>query len=165
MSLSDYITIVSGLAIIVLTVLGIMAGSNLKGRKKKRYELAIGSIGTVAAVALIGSVVIAARQRTNEAAHCRSVREQIGKFIAEDEDLQRQCQNALAPVPDVEKFKRETESFLRTNLGESYVARFRDGVTTLSIPGDPPHSLAWSDLHVRNENLETFIHEFVCQTP
>jgi hypothetical protein len=89
------------------------------------------------------------------------IREQLAKYIGESEAMQRTCEDEHAAVPDIPQWKAQVEQFLET-LGHEYVIRFREGVSEAGLGGqvDAAHQACWTDLHVREKNLDRFFDDF-----
>jgi len=88
----------------------------------------------------------------------------LGEFLEEGRQLDIQCHNEQEPPPDDEAnaWADRVEAFLREELDESYVARFRNheglpaGYTGLS---SAPHRKLSGAIGIRLARLEQFLHE------
>lgn len=112
----------------------------------------------VAAIAYV--IVMALRPQGLTNAQRAEVRARLTKFLEESAAMQKACSDQRSPVPDVDKWKQGVENYLGT-LDHSYVVRFQEGASTMG-PGavDEAHRDCWSDLHVRDENLDKFFADF-----
>jgi hypothetical protein len=94
----------------------------------------------------------------------RDIRDRLGEFLVQGQNLRQRCMNESEPPPkgEVDAWAEETENFLISEYGTSYVARFRDHaglpmVATSLTSG--AHVNLWSGLHTRTARLQQFIAE------
>jgi hypothetical protein len=108
-------------------------------------------------------VIVAAAEA--ETAHKIAIRESLGTFIAEGNDLKRRCENPLAPVPrpEADSWKDRVEAYLEKELGHSYVVRFRDRTGIFQseslMNGDNTHNGMCNGLYFFITRLEQFSQE------
>jgi hypothetical protein len=100
---------------------------------------------------------------TRDAAAARrlAIRDGLGSFVAEGNDLKELCRDATKQVPldQTYEWANTVEAFLSTQLGQSYVNRFRDstGVLPMSPAGlGGEHLNVWSYIYSRIFRLEQF---------
>jgi hypothetical protein len=106
------------------------------------------------------TVVMALRPQGLTNTQRAAVRNKLTAFLEESANMQRLCEDNKASVPDVAKWKIGVEKYLET-LDHSYVVRFQEGMTDVGPAGvDAAHRACWSDLHVRDENLDKFFGDF-----
>lgn len=103
--------------------------------------------------------IVAARDA--EAARRIAIREGLGSFVAEGDGLMARCGDPKKPVPldQTNEWANRVEAFLSTQLGQSYVNRFRDSTVTppASLPGaDSEHLNVWAQIYFRVLRLEQF---------
>jgi hypothetical protein len=93
------------------------------------------------------------------------IRETLGLFISEGQEMIDRCADEKRPPPYEEfvKWGQKIEEFLRDHLDEICVARFRSveglPVMATSIVSIEHRSL-WTNLHVRLARLKEFIKEY-----
>src|SRR5947207_3299198 len=94
----------------------------------------------------------------------RKLREALGTFLIEGQELQAQCHyvNREPANSEANAWAERVEQFLQDNLDSGHIARFRDGsglpVGANSI-SSIPHRQLWSGLRVRLARLSQFIAE------
>ncbi|MEK7281221.1 MAG: hypothetical protein AAB037_02565, partial [Chloroflexota bacterium] len=94
----------------------------------------------------------------------RGIRERLGGFLEEGRLLAARCadESKAAPTAEAQEWAERAEEFLRKNLGEGYVARFRSAaglpLTATSIT-KAEHRNLWSGIYTRNARLAEFIAE------
>jgi hypothetical protein len=94
----------------------------------------------------------------------KNIRIRLGEFLEQGRVLMRRCANEkeAAPEDEAQEWANAAEDYMRANLDESYVARFRDGsdlplgVTTIN---SAPHRQLWSGIKVRVARLQQFVSE------
>jgi len=102
--------------------------------------------------------------RLDDRAKRKQIRERLGQFLGRGRELQLQCGDESKPPPskETEHWATETEAYLRKELGESYVARFRNDAG-LPMTGNSirsiPHRTLWAGIDSRLARLEQFIQE------
>jgi hypothetical protein len=99
--------------------------------------------------------------RDAEAARRLAIREWLGSFVAEGNNLKDQCRDVTKQVPldQTYEWANRIEAFLSTQLGQSYVNRFKDstGVPLASPPGlEGEHLNVWAYIYSRIFRLEQF---------
>ncbi len=99
--------------------------------------------------------------RDAEAARRLAIREWLGLFVAEGNNLKEQCRDVTKQVPldQAYEWANRIEAFLSTQLGLSYVNRFKD--STGILPASPPglggeHLNVWAYIYSRIFRLEQF---------
>ena len=92
-----------------------------------------------------------------------AVKEGIGNFIAEGNNLMTNAANEAFPPPtdSAQAWADRVEAFLNTNLGPSYVTRFRDGTGTppIHFSNDAAHQNLRVGIYTRLLRLEEFSRE------
>lgn len=94
----------------------------------------------------------------------RAVREALGEFMEEGNQLRAQCTHENEPPPNekTDDWAARAEACLREHLGDSYVFRFRSSAG-LPIAGtsisSQLHRELWSGIHIRVARLDQFIAE------
>jgi len=146
-------------AFAVITVLAsVLATTN---RRARAAIITLGVLGIVAA-----SINAYLTKAGTDAAQMerRAIRVKMAEFIKEGLALTRRCANESEPPPteEADEWAARTESFLRTNLDESYVARFRSSsglpLWATSI-NSAPHRKLSTGIHVRLARLNQFLEE------
>ena len=99
--------------------------------------------------------------RDAEAARRLAIREGLGSFVAEGNDLKEQCRDATkqAPLGQACEWANRVEAFLSTQLGQSYVNRFRNSTgVSLAFPAGlgGEHLNVWNYVYSRLFRLEQF---------
>jgi hypothetical protein len=99
--------------------------------------------------------------RDARAAKKKYIMEQLGKFIEDGNAIKARCEDSALPVPltDANDWKERVETFLETELGHSYVIRFRDRTGIFQseiIDGDDAHINMWSSFYNFIVRLEQF---------
>jgi hypothetical protein len=120
------------------------------------------SISAIGATSYSQHLVIA--QKTEERARRNMIRDQLGEFIGQGIILLNLAATASSPLPTdtTNAWAASVENFLRSNLGNSYVIRFRDatGMPPLNPTGvDEEHQDLWRDIYSRMLRLEQFSQE------
>ena len=146
-------------AFAVITVLAsVLATSN---RRARAAIITVGVLGILAAS--INTYLTKARAYAAQMER-RAIRVKMAKFIEDGLALKRRCTNESEspPTDEANKWAARTEAFLRADLDESYVARFRSGSGlppwTTSIQSTEHRNLS-SGLHVRLARLNQFLEE------
>jgi hypothetical protein len=158
----DYGTPFATAVAVVNTVITVIVGQFFKRSRRARWIL-------VAASIMFGSIAIGAtfysQYQIDAAAKAETVRklairEGIGKFIEEGKTLKEKCEDATVPLPTdaVVDWDNRATVFLKTNLGPSYVTRFRDptGATPPIVGGPVERRGLWLETYVRIFRLEQF---------
>ena len=95
----------------------------------------------------------------------KKIRLSLGKFIDEGRAIEAQCADETRPPPSQETnfWAQRTEAFLRENLDESYISRYRDSsgmpMTANSI-SSVPHRNLWAQVYYRVARLHEFWSDF-----
>jgi hypothetical protein len=132
---------------------------------KLLFIVIIISLSAVAIGAMFYSQYLIVTGRAKERARVLMIREQLGAFIAEGTTLLNLAGTASVPVPteQANAWATNVENFFATNMGASYVLRFRDstgmppGIFTIGV--DELHQTLWRAIYSRMMKLEIFIKE------
>lgn len=94
----------------------------------------------------------------------KKIRETLGVFLEQGQELQRKCANEKEPPPDDEadKWASEVEEFLMTELDKSFVSRFRSSAgvpLTANSISSISHRQLWHSIRTRIYQLAKFIEE------
>jgi hypothetical protein len=92
------------------------------------------------------------------------VRERLGLFIQEGQELMNRCADVgqRPPYEEFVKWAQKIEEFLRHHLGDSYIERFRSGAglpLTANSVASIEHRSLLANLHVRLAQIQEFIKE------
>jgi hypothetical protein len=90
-----------------------------------------------------------------------TIREILGLFVAEGDSLMQVCSDSKQPVPlkETKDWITRVESFLSSQLGQSYVRRFEDptGAPSLTLNGaDADHQNIGNQIYYKVLRLEQF---------
>jgi len=132
---------------------------------KLAFMCIVASFSIVAIVAILYSNHLVVADRDARTAKKKHIREQLGKFIEDGNALKSRCEDSALPVPlaDANDWNRRVETFLETELGHSYVIRFRDRTGIFQseiINGDDAHTYMWSAFYNFLFRLEQFSQQF-----
>lgn len=131
---------------------------------KIRFIAIVGLLSFSAIGATFYSQHLVIAQKKEDAAQRGRIRDQLGTFITEGNNLMDACadKDNPPPVEAANGWLTRVNDFLNLNLGKSYVARFHDpaGIPSLSlIGGDAIHSAVWFNIYRRVSRLEQFSQE------
>ena len=91
------------------------------------------------------------------------IREELGSFVSKGQRILARCEHdPTLPKEDYDKWVVRVETFLRTHLDESFVARFQSGftaMTPMSVPSEA-HRTLWERTFLRVTNLRAFLDTF-----
>jgi hypothetical protein len=158
----DYGTPFATAVAVINTIITVTIGQYFKGSPRARallvlVSLAFGGIAIAATFYSQNQIVAAAKIET---ANRVAIREGIGKFIEEGNNLKDKCEDATVPLPTdaVVDWDNRVAAFLNTNLGASYVTRFRDqtGAMPPVVGGPVERRGLWLGTYVRVYRLEQF---------
>ena len=97
----------------------------------------------------------------------KKVRIALAAFLTEGQTLMQRCTNGETPIPtnDANAWAARAEAYMRENLDESFVARFRDASdappTMVSAPNmTAEHQNLWAGIRNRTFRLQQFVKEF-----
>jgi hypothetical protein len=105
-----------------------------------------------------------ALQQLDDRAKRASIRDGLGKLMLRGRELQVRCADESQPPPDADAdaWDHDAEKYLRAELGDAYVARFRSsaglplGATSIQ---SLPHRQLWGGIVIRLARLDQFIQE------
>lgn len=144
------------------SVITVTIGQCFKDSPRARAILVVASIllGGVAVIATFYSMHEIVAARDAEAARRVAIREGIGKFIEEGQNLQNKCGDVTVPLPTeaANDWDMRAKAFLNTNLDASYVIRFVDtiGATPLVTQLSDDRRNLFIGIYVRIFRLEQF---------
>jgi len=168
MSWRDYVGLVPSAAAVINGFIAVLIAQFFRDSRRARVVLVVaaGALGVAAIGATFYSQNLLAVAQGAEASRRHAIREQLGAFIAQGDALMSLCTDAKKPAPqaDADAWGATTEMFLRGNLGDSYVTRFRDqtGVPPVSLSGpdiDTAHQNLWFGIYYRVARLQQFSQE------
>ena len=128
--------------------------------------LLVASAGLLSAAAICATFytqhqIVATRDA--ETTRRLAIREGLGSFVAEGDDLMARCIDITKPVPldRTNDWANRVETFLSTQLDKSYVNRFRDSTGTppaqMPVSGaDSEHQNVWAQIYFRVLRLQQF---------
>jgi hypothetical protein len=159
----DYIGLLPATAAIINGFIAVIVAQFFKDHHKPKIVLVVmaGLLGVVA----IGATFYAQHQivvgKTAEEAKRAAIREELGVFISEGNDLMAECTDPNKPPPTdkANDWVRRTGVFLPSLLGTSCVTRFNDqtGTPPMRINGvNDAHQNLWRGIYYRVLRLEQF---------
>jgi hypothetical protein len=153
------IAVINGLFAIVVALLPV---------RRSVVKLRLGVTALVLGAVAIGATFYARHyagvQHERQLGDRREIRERLETLILEGRALLGQIRDSQRELPakPADEWAQRTEIYLRDNLGESYITRFRKDATDMY--GDaavPPARLPyWRAVRNRVVNLEAFTAEF-----
>jgi hypothetical protein len=166
----DYIGVVPSTAAIVNGFIAVLVAQFFKERPKAKLALVI--VAGVLGVAAVGmtfygqSQIVAARIADEN--HHHYIRDSLGSYIERGNKLENELSDPKKEpsVQVANNWDSDVVGFLQSNLGESYVVRYRDqtGIPPLSLNGaDPAHQNLWWGIYIRVFRLEQFIEQVPTQ--
>jgi hypothetical protein len=137
---------------------------------KLAFIIIVGSLSFAAIGATIYSNHLVIAARAKERTRIQTIREQFGIFIADGTNLVDLAANVAVspPIDQANEWAANIENFLATNLGDSYVVRFRDSTgmppgifpaSFIRIGLDNEHQKLWRWVYSRMIKLDQFIRE------
>ncbi len=164
--LRDYVSIFPAVVAVINGALAVLLRHYPFKRRIAEFSFVviIGLLSISAIGATFYSQHLVIVQKNEEAAQRNRIRDQLGDFIVEGNNLMNACADKDNPPP-VEAgniWLSRVDEFLKSRLGKSYVARFHDpaGIPALSlIGGDAMHSAVWFNIYRRVSRLEQFSQE------
>jgi len=162
--IQDFLKALPTIAAVVMSVLTIIQAVYPPQARwaKAFFTITIVALGAFAVVALLLVQRRESAQRTADEARHKAIREQLGVFIVEGQELVHRCTQEHWPVPDKDanSWTSKIEAFLAEKLGPSYVAGFRNDaglpLTASSGIESPAHRKLWAAIHSRVARLEQF---------
>jgi hypothetical protein len=135
----DYGTPFATAVAVFNSVITVTVVQYFKDNPRARAVLVIASylLGGVAVIATFYSQHEIVASRDAEVERRLKIREELGSFVAEGDSLMAICADTTNPIPihQINEWAKKVETFLLTQLGQSYVSRFRDW--TGIIPTSP----------------------------
>jgi hypothetical protein len=161
----EYLNLLPAAAAVINGFIAVVIANFLRDRRRIRVSLVVtaGMLGASAIGATFYSQHLAIAQRAEERVWWGRVREQLGVFIAEGNDLMLQCRQdgGPAPEPAATNWGAHVEIYLRNVLRQSYVNRFRSdaGLPVIATNLFIPHFGLWRRIYFRVARLEQFSEE------
>jgi hypothetical protein len=164
--MQDLLKTAPAIAAVIMSVLAVIPVIYPPQRQwvKAAFTLGIVLFGAIAVVTTFWAQRIESDQRIADQARQRDIRGQLGKFIAQGEDLMNRCanENQRTPIKEANAWEARTEAFLRGQLGPGYVYRFRSDaglpLTATSIQSIDHRNL-WGWIRSHTARLEQFSEE------
>ena len=109
---------------------------------------------------------IAAESTANNQETRKNIRVALGRFIHEADSLMARCRDMTISPPndDSNAWAQRVETFLLSNLDESYIPRFRDGSNIIPLlpagMSSRDHSNLYRDLQIRIARLNEFMSRY-----
>jgi hypothetical protein len=164
----DYVSLLPTMAAVINGFIAVVIAQFLQDRRRAKVVLVAfaGLVGLIAISATLYGQHAIMMARSAERARYVDIREHVGEFISQGNDLMRECGNNNAPPPiqTANEWAGRTEEFLAEQLGKSYVTRFRDGTgaPSMSLNGaDAIHQNVWFGIYIRVLRLERFSGELL----
>jgi len=153
------------LQIIALAVFGIITLlASVRAISGKHARAAIITLAALGILAQCFHIYLVEARSDAAVSRRRAIRVKMAELVHQGRALKRRCANESQPPPtdEANAWAVRTEAFLRANLDESYVARFRNWhgiyIGPTSIQSAPHRSLS-TGLYVRLARLNQFLEE------